>query len=450
MFPAHGHYNGSVALSQLLKKSGHSIYYACTGEFQQKLNTLNINSFVIDPFIIPPYKIELKEKGTIRFLIESIAGIFNDKKPEHIEDRIKVYDEMVVKIKPDLIILDEHHAYKSIFYWKYSIPQVTIQTALSPDYAPSIPPCHSTHVPQDSVASRLYISHLWQKHKIISGIEVFLNKLLSLGKNSGKYYSIFAKKYSFPFKQELITPRSLGIRFRHIPSMVIPPEAFDFPGTQNRNLFFVGPIHTKNVSKQIIESRLKSVIDEVSNEKIRNPHIKLIYCSLGTVTGNHLKICTRFFNSIAQVCTNNPDFRIILSVGTSFNVSDITSIPNNLYVFDNVPQLALLENCDIIINHGGINTIVECVMAEKPMVVYPLSLEWDQNGCAARVIFHNIGVKGVIRRARPKSIETLLKKVIDKEDFYIKNVRELKSKFKDKSSYTLELIDRIIKEGKRC
>ena len=38
----------------------------------------------------------------------------------------------------------------------------------------------------------------------------------------------------------------------------------------------------------------------------------------------------------------------------------------------------LLRHCDMVINHGGINTIVECIMAEKPMVVFPLSLQWDQ------------------------------------------------------------------------
>jgi zeaxanthin glucosyltransferase len=182
-------------------------------------------------------------------------------------------------------------------------------------------------------------------------------------------------------------------------------------------------------------------------EKEKNPQVKLIYCSLGTVSANYLKTCKKFFNDIARVCIKNPDFRIILSVGKFFNISDIISIPQNLYVFDNVPQSALLEHCDIVINHGGINTIVECIVAEKPMIVYPLSLDWDQPGCAARVVYHSIGVKGVIRRANAKSIERLIKKVIAQEEFYVENVRKLKAKFVDKSLYTIELIDRIIQEG---
>lgn len=446
MFPAHGHYNGSFALAQLLTQSGYSVYYACSADFQQKVHSYNISSFVIDPFIVLPFKIELKEKGFLRYFIENIAGIFNDKKNKHIEETISHYDKMIGKLKPNLIILDEHYAYKSIFYWKYSIPQVTIQTALSPDYDPYIPPWHSTYVPKISTISRLHINYLWQKHKIKSGIELFLNRLLSLGKHSGKYYSLYAKKYSFPYKQELLKPRALGIRFGHIPSLVVPPEGFDFPRILNINLFNIGPIHVKQSNNQVIEGRLKLIIEETNKEKAINPRARLIYCSLGTVTAEYLKICKRFFKHIGEVCLRNQEWKIVLSVGTFFNISEIPSIPQNLYIFDKVPQLALLEHCDVVINHGGMNTIYECIMAEKPMVVYPLSLKVDQNGNAARVVYHNIGVKGVIRRSTTRSIEILLKQILDREDYYVQHVRELKSKFIDKSSYTLELIDYIIKK----
>jgi zeaxanthin glucosyltransferase len=185
----------------------------------------------------------------------------------------------------------------------------------------------------------------------------------------------------------------------------------------------------------------------VALEKEKNPKVKLIYCSLGTVTSYFLNVCKRFFNQIAKVCERNPEFRVILSVGTFFDISEIPSIPRNLFVFDNVPQIALLKHTDVVINHGGINTIYECIMTGKPMVIFPLSLTWDQNGCAARVVYHQIGVRGVIRKSTPKSIAALLGKVIVDEDLYRRNLKKLKSNFVDKSAYTLELIDHFIKEG---
>jgi UDP:flavonoid glycosyltransferase YjiC (YdhE family) len=78
---------------------------------------------------------------------------------------------------------------------------------------------------------------------------------------------------------------------------------------------------------------------------------------------------------------------------------------------------------------------------------FSLSLTWDQNGCAARVVYHQIGVRGVIRKSTPKSIAGVLNRIIEDEAFYKENVRQLKSKFADRSAYTVELIERILKEG---
>lgn len=447
MFPAHGHYNGSMGLARLLVNNGHEVCYACSGDFQQKVAAQKFKFYLIDPFIILPFRSELKEKGLLRFVLEKFSEIFNDHKPRQIEEKVKLYDEMIAKLKPDIIILDEHYAYKSIFYWKYSIPIATIQTALSPEYATSIPPCHSTIVPQKSKISDLYIEFIWKWELIKLNFKRFKEKAISVNTHSGRYIKMFARKYDFPFDQELIKRRTSGIRFKNIPSLVVPPEAFDFPRNLRENLFYIGPINNGQQQSKELNGRLKSIIDTVALEKEQNPKVKLIYCSLGTVTTEFLKVCGRFFRKISEVCSRNPNIKIILSVGIFFNISEIPLIPHNLYVFDNVPQTALLEHCDIVINHGGINTIVECIMAEKPMITYPLSLDWDQPGCAARVVYHNIGVKGVIRRSNAKSIERLLKKVMDQEDVYVKNVRKLKAKFVEKSSYAIELIDRILKEG---
>jgi zeaxanthin glucosyltransferase len=447
MFPAHGHYNGSMALAKLLANRGHEVCYACSSDFQQKVAAQNFKFYLIDPFIIFPFRAELKEKGLLRFLLENISGIFHDQKPRQIEEKVKLYDEMIAKLKPDLIILDEHHAYKSIFYWKYLIPIATIQTALSPDYAPSIPPCYSTYIPQKSKISDHYIELIWNWELVKLKYKVLKEKVVSVNTHSGKYNKVFAKKYDFPFDQELIKRRTSGVRFKNIPSLVVPPEAFDFPRKLRENLFYIGPIINEQQESQELNGRLKSILDKVALEKDQNSNVKLIYCSLGTVTAEFLKVCTRFFRHIAKVCSENPNIRIILSVGTFFNISDIKSIPKNLYVFDKVPQLDLLQKCDMVINHGGMNTIYESIMAEKPMIVFPLSLKTDQNGNAARVVFHEIGVRGIIRKSNPKSIAALLGKVIVDEDLYRRNLKKLKSNFVDKSAYTLELIDHIIKEG---
>jgi MGT family glycosyltransferase len=105
---------------------------------------------------------------------------------------------------------------------------------------------------------------------------------------------------------------------------------------------------------------------------------KLIYIAVGTVYQANLgflRDCIRAFADDRYV--------VILSVGRAVDPTVLEPIPHNFTVAQFVPQLSILQEADVFITHGGMNSIAESVINGVPMIVVPNTLEQSIN--ASRV-----------------------------------------------------------------
>jgi MGT family glycosyltransferase len=105
---------------------------------------------------------------------------------------------------------------------------------------------------------------------------------------------------------------------------------------------------------------------------------KLIYVAVGTVYRANLE----FFRACIEAFAD-PQYLVILSVGRAIEPESLGIIPPNFKVEQYVPQLSVLEQADLFITHGGMNSISESVFYEVPMIVVPNTIEQAIN--AARV-----------------------------------------------------------------
>lgn len=100
-----------------------------------------------------------------------------------------------------------------------------------------------------------------------------------------------------------------------------------------------------------------------------------IYISLGTVNNRNL----RFFKETLSAFKDYPA-QFIMSIGHNISEVDLQPVPDNFCIMNSVPQLEVLQQTDVFITHGGMNSVQEALYYSVPQIVVPQQLEQAING----------------------------------------------------------------------
>jgi UDP:flavonoid glycosyltransferase YjiC (YdhE family) len=109
----------------------------------------------------------------------------------------------------------------------------------------------------------------------------------------------------------------------------------------------------------------------------------LIYLSLGSLGSADVGLMQRLIDVLATT-----PHRVIVSKGP---LADQIELADNMTGEAFLPQPSILPQVDLVITHGGNNTVTECFHNGKPMIVLPLF--WDQVDNAQRVDELGFGVR---------------------------------------------------------
>jgi UDP:flavonoid glycosyltransferase YjiC (YdhE family) len=186
------------------------------------------------------------------------------------------------------------------------------------------------------------------------------------------------------------------------------PEEFDLPHKQKRPQYCYVEASCDLLRKQTQGFSW----DRVDEGK------KLVYCSLGTQShwsheGTdhtlHQRTLKHFLQAVINAIAARADWQLVMSLGTQLRAEDFHSIPANVLLVSEVPQLEILKKASLAITHGGLNTVKECIFFGVPMLVFPL--RGDQPSNAARVVYHGLGLAANIATASVESIGSLIDKI---------------------------------------
>jgi UDP:flavonoid glycosyltransferase YjiC (YdhE family) len=201
-----------------------------------------------------------------------------------------------------------------------------------------------------------------------------------------------------------------------MPALFLCPKEFDFPRQRDKEQHYY-------VESSIDLKRKESDFcwDRILEDK------KLIYCSFGTQSFLYeegKQVLQTIMNGVAS----QDDYQMVMSIGSHLRVADFEPIPPNIVVVNHAPQLKMLQRASLMITHGGLNTIKECIYFGVPMIVLPIRRDQPRN--AARVAFHRLGVMGNLQHITLEQVKALLDKVTGNESFR-NNVQAMSRRFQE-------------------
>ncbi len=202
--------------------------------------------------------------------------------------------------------------------------------------------------------------------------------------------------------------RALGIERR--------TRLFERPISEHLNLLLTVPALEPGLAP--LEGPIRLVgpcLREIEERDLSHPCLQAlgdrrcgVYVSFGTVFNEQ----PRLFGTMLDALADQP--RVVVSAGGSFKQLSARAGPN-VHLFAQVPQLAVLERVQLVVTHGGNNTVQETLAAGLPMVVVPFGSDQLVNarrverlGAGASVLPGRVSVAAiraaVARASRPEVV----------------------------------------------
>jgi MGT family glycosyltransferase len=129
----------------------------------------------------------------------------------------------------------------------------------------------------------------------------------------------------------------------------------------------------------------------------------LIYLSLGSLGSADVALMRTLVAELAEA-----PYRFIVSKGPQADEFDLAA---NMVGAEFLPQTSILPLVDLVITHGGNNTVTESLFFGKPMVVLPIF--WDQHDNAQRLDETGFGIRVDTYAHEPADLRAAIARLLD-------------------------------------
>jgi MGT family glycosyltransferase len=356
---AYGPTNNCVGIGNVLRDRGHRVVFVLEESFTGTMEPRGFEERImrLNP---PPTEPEVPGQFWIDF-IRDTAPVFRTPTIEQLEgfiaptwqaliDGAKYVDprltEIIEDVRPDVFVEDNVVAFPAIT--ASGRPWVRIVSCNPAEMKdPAIPPFSSGYPAGDRSGWQAFLDEVERTHREMwADFDAFCREHGEHGLTYGELGPEFIAEspwlnlYSYPAEADYPRERPLGSTWHRLDSTVrAPEEGWELP------------------------------------DQLREGDGALIYLSLGSLGSADVGLMQRLVDVLATTRQ-----RVIVSKGP---LADRIELHERQAGEGFLPQPAILPRVDLVITHGGNNTVTEAFHHGKPMIVLPLF--WDQVDNAQRV-----------------------------------------------------------------
>lgn len=310
---------------------------------------------------------------------------------------------LVAKYRPAIAFIDELHTHYVIAWHREEFPVITVSTYLLSYRERHLPPPNTDAFPANGFVDQLRLAAQWRSIFLQRWARVVRGAWSTPG--SDYFYGALSKHAGYPRATRLTGDKYYWVDDRRVDKLVLCPPFFDFPRSPASNVFFVDScVDTTRIRGAIEPTRFGN----------SNP---LIYCAFGTQSHKDAETCAAFLGRLVRACSHMPDVNLLVASAGLVPHDLPDPLPPNVRICDEVSQLDVLGAASLMITHGGLGSVKECIHRGVPLLVYPLNLDVDQPGNAARVAFHRIGLRGDVRTDSTPDIVARIREALSNRSY---------------------------------
>lgn len=402
---AYGPTNQCIGIGYRLLQQGHRVVFAAEASWKGKLTALGFEEDLVD--LAPPAE-DAGEQDAGQFwkdFIRETAPEFRKPTIEQLETFMKptwqalidgaVYCEpqlkaIIERVKPDVIVEDNVIAFPALLTSGAPFVRIVSCNPLEMK-GPNVAPAYSG-LPQSDRSEWAAFSEEYRRTHFDMWTE-FNNWVIAQG-----------------------APALPELEFIHESedaNLYVFPEIADY--TRERPLNATWHRMDSSVRETDQDWELPAVVRD------RPEGSALIYLSLGSLGSADVDLMRR----LVEVLSTSRH-RFIVSKGPQHSEFELSE---NMVGSEFLPQTKIMPMVDLVITHGGNNTVTEAFHFGKPMIVLPLF--WDQYDNAQRVDETGFGVRLSTYSFTPEEMHGALERLLGDADLNARmqaNAREIQAR----------------------